>query len=299
MKELREEWILVDGLRIHYLAGGESGPPVVLLHGIGGDSASLSWRSLMGLLSREHRVLAPDWPGHGESDSPDTEYTTDYFTRFFESFLDALGLERASLVGSSLGAGVALGFALRAPQRVESLVLTGTFGLGKRMPMRLLAYVVVWLPGLNRMIWAAMARSRRMVRRSLRNVIYDRRSITNKLVDEVFAQVRKPGVGKAYRSWQRSEISWRGLRSDFAGNLQDLGVRTLLLHGAEDRFVPLSLAERAHALIKGSELRVFPGCRHWLPRERPDDFNRAVTEFLAPDRSSVSGRPDKGARQLG
>lgn len=235
----------------------------------------------MVLLARRHRVFAPDWPGHGESDSPDLDYSTDYFLDFLGRLLDALGLEKASLAGSSLGAGVALGFALRSPERIDRLVLVGSFGLGSQVPWRVISYLVVRLPLVNRMIWAALNRSRRMVKVSLRSVIYDPKVITEELVNEVYQEARKAGAGKAYRSWQRSEISWKGLRTDFVGKLPSLRAPTLILHGEMDRFVPVSWAERAHRLIKGSELRVFQGCKHWIPRERPDEFNRVVQEFLA------------------
>jgi pimeloyl-ACP methyl ester carboxylesterase len=95
----------VDGLRVHALAGGEDGSPVLLLHGGGIDSADFTYRFAIGPLSQEHRVFAPDWPGYGRSDKPQVEYTVPFFIDFLGRLLDALGLERTSLVGLSMGGG--------------------------------------------------------------------------------------------------------------------------------------------------------------------------------------------------
>jgi pimeloyl-ACP methyl ester carboxylesterase len=120
-----------------------------------------------------------------------------------------------------------------------------------------------------------------MVRASLQTTFHDPRAVTGNLVDEVYQLVKKPGVGKAWRSWQKNEIRWKGLRTNFVDRLHALTVPTLILHGAEDTYVPVSWARRAHTLIKDSELHVFPQCGHWLTLERPGEFDSAVLEFLA------------------
>src|SRR5258708_36167471 len=85
------------------------------------DSASISWGAGIGPLSAHHRVFAPDLPGYGESDKPAVEYTLDYYARFLDHLLDALHLDKASLVGLSLGGGIALSFTLNYPTRVDRL----------------------------------------------------------------------------------------------------------------------------------------------------------------------------------
>ena len=110
---------------------------------------------------------------------------------------------------------------------------------------------------------------------------YDPEAVTEDLVDEVYRLAKKPGVGQAWRSWQRNEIRWRGLRTNYVERLHELAVPTLILHGAEDKYVPVSWARRAHTLIADPELHVFPRCGHWLTLERSGEFNRAVLEFLA------------------
>jgi pimeloyl-ACP methyl ester carboxylesterase len=277
---IRDEWIEVGKLRIHCLMAGQTDAPVLLLHGGGYDSASLSYKPSIGAISQVHGVFAPDWPGYGDSDKPRIAYSTEYYVDFLRQLMDALGLEKAALVGISMGGAISLGFSLQSPQRVDKLVLVDSHGLGKEVPGRVMSYVLVRLPLLNRVMWAVMGRSRRMIRWSLRTVFHDPQVVTKSLVDEVFRLAKKPGVGRAWRSWQKNEIKWSGLHTNFVDTLHALAVPTLILHGEQDRYVPVSWARRAHGLIRGSELRIFPQCGHWLSREKPMEFSRAVVEFL-------------------
>ena len=277
---VKDGWVAVDSFRIHYLKAGEGNAPVLLLHGGGYDSAALSYKHVIDPLSEHRLVFAPDWPGYGQSDRPQVKYSTGYYVGFLDHLMDALGLEKASLVGISMGGAISLGFSLWSPQRVEKLVLVDSHGLGGEVPGGVASKALVRLPLLNRLVWAALKRSRKMVRASLQTTFYDPRTVTETLVDEVYQLVKTPGAGRAWRSWQENEISREGLRTNFVERLQALAMPTLILHGAEDRFIPVSWARRAHTLIENSELHVFPRCGHWLTLERPGEFNRAVLEFL-------------------
>ena len=278
---IRSEWIEVEGLRIHYLMAGQTDAPVLLLHGGGYDSAFRSYKQSIGPIAQYHRVFAPDWPGYGESDKPKLRYTTDFYVDFLGHLMDDLGLEKASLVGISMGGAISLGFSLHSPERVEKLVLVDSHGLGKEVPGRVMSYVMVRLPLLNRLVWAAMGRSRRMIRWSLQSVFHDPQAVTRSLVEEDFQAAKKPGEGQAWRYWLGSEIGLGGFRTNFVDEVHTLDVPTLILHGAEDGYVPVSWARRAHTLIKDSELSILPQCGHWLTREKPTEFNRVVIEFLA------------------
>src|SRR5919107_2099588 len=209
---IRSEWIEIGALRIHCLMAGQTGSPVLLLHGGGYDSASLSYGPIIGPISRSHRVFAPDWPGYGESDKPDLDYTTEYYETVIGRLLDALGLEKVSLVGISMGGAISLGFSLRSPQRVGKLILVDSHGLGKEVPGRVVSYAVVRLPLLNRLVWAAMGRSRRMIRWSLQSVFHDPQAVTRSLVEEDLQAAKKPGEGQAWRYWLGSEIGLGGFR---------------------------------------------------------------------------------------
>jgi pimeloyl-ACP methyl ester carboxylesterase len=279
--DIKDGWVEVGGLRIHYLEAGKTNAPVLLLHGGGYDSGSLSYGLSIGPISQRHKAFAPDWPGYGHSDKPKATYSTGYFMDFLGQLMEVLGLSKASLVGVSMGGAISLGFSLRSPERVDKLVLVGSHGLGGEVPWRTISYAMVRLPLLNKALWATMGRSRRMIRWSLRAVFYDPRNVTEGLVDQVYRLTKKPEAARAWRSWQRNEIHWSGFRTNFVDSLQEVEIPTLILHGAEDRFVPVAWARRAHELIVDSELHVFPECGHWLPREKPEEFERAVLTFLA------------------
>ena len=141
-------------------------------------------------------MFAPDWPGYGQSDKPEIEYSTEYYVGFLGRLMDILGLKKANLVGISMGGAISLGFSLRSPQRVEKLILVDSHGLGREVPGRVASFALVRLPLLNKLVWAALGRSRRMVEWSLQSVFYDPRAVTRELVDEVFQVAKNWGRGR-------------------------------------------------------------------------------------------------------
>lgn len=277
---MHSNWIQVDALRIHYLQAGSEGAPLLLLHGGGIDSAMLSWQECIGPLSAQHRVIAPDLPGYGESDKPDVAYTLDYYVDFVRRLLDAFDLPKVSLAGLSLGGGCALSFALRYPSRVDRLVLVDAYGIFSHNVQHKLGYLYSKTP-LNELSYRLFGMSRDLVRWSLlAGLIYDAKRLSPDLVEEVYQQARRPDAGKAFISFQRHEILWQGLHSDFTQRLHELTVPTLIIHGAQDSAVPVAWARRAHERIQGSQLAVLEGCRHWPQREKPEEFTRLVLDFL-------------------
>ena len=283
---ISSKWVEVRGLRIRYLNAGDAGSPVVFLHGGGTDSASLSWKLTLGPLAEDHRVFAPDLPGYGESDRPDIHYTTDYYINFLGDFMDMVGIEQASLIGVSMGGGIALGFALRSRQRVNRLVLVDSYGLQTTAPVHRLSYLFIQMPLLNEITWALLSRNRVMTRAALRSIFHNPRVVSEELVDEIYAEVRKTRAGRAFIAFQRSEVLWGGLRTVYVGRLCEINVPTLIVHGAEDRLVPIDCARQAHRLIKDSQLHVMADCGHWPQREKPDEFNRVVSQFLEDKRAT-------------
>jgi pimeloyl-ACP methyl ester carboxylesterase len=273
-------WLEVDGLRIRCLTAGTNGSPVLLLHGGGFDSADFSFKYTIEALASNHRVFAPDLPGYGRSDKPRTNYSLNYYVDFLAHFLETIGLERTSVVGISLGGAVALGFALRSPRKIRQLVLVDCYGLGSKRPLGGLGFLLLHTPGINNLIWALLCRSRRMIRWSLYTVFHNRRVVTKYMVEEAYSICRRSKAGRAFRSFQKSEVLWGGLRTDFSERLYELSVPTLIVHGEYDSAVPVAWARRAHQRIAGSSLYVLPCCGHASPRECPEEFNRVVGQFL-------------------
>lgn len=279
--DLQAIWIDVDGMRLHCLTAGESGSPVVLLHGAGLDSAALSWGEVIGPLSTHHRIFAPDLPGYGLSDKPDIHYTIDFYAKVVKHLLDVLHLGKVSLVGLSMGGAIALALTLHVPTRVEKLVLVDTYGVQDKLAAQRLSYLYVHLPFLDELSYWLMGRSRSMVRWSLlAGLIYDPTRLSDELVDQVYRAAREPRAGRAFISMQRSDVRWSGLRSNFTNRLHEITAPTLIVHGAEDTAVPLAYAQRAHALMPNSELSIMQECRHWPQGEKPEEFNRVVGNFL-------------------
>jgi pimeloyl-ACP methyl ester carboxylesterase len=274
-------WLDIDGMRLHCLTAGENGSPVVLLHGAGLDSATLSWGEVMGPLSAHHRLFAPDLPGYGLSSRPDLSYTIEFYATVVKQVLDRLGLDKVSLVGLSQGGAIALALTLDAPQRVEKLVLVDTYGIQDKVAAHRLSYLYVHLPFLDEWSYWLMGRSRSLIRWSLlAGLIYHPAHLSDELVDQVYQAAHKPRAGKAFISVQRSDVGWSGLRSNFTARLHEIMVPTLLVHGAQDQAVPLAAALRAHALIPHSQLHIMQECRHWPQRENPGEFSRVVGNFL-------------------
>jgi pimeloyl-ACP methyl ester carboxylesterase len=269
-------------VRVRCLAAGTRGtPPVLLLHGGGFDAADFSYRYAIEPLSRLRPVLAFDWPGYGGSDKPDLRYDLAYYARFFERLMDSLGIERAALVGISMGGAAALSFALRSPERVEKLILVASYGLGKDIPHGRLGYFLVHAPLVADLIYALLSWSQRSLRWGLRRIVHDPRVVSDELVEEARRLLNQPTSGRAFRSFRKSEVGWGGLNTDLSDRLGEVAAPTFLVHGERDRVVPVAWARRAHERLPNSELRVLRGCGHWPPRECPDEFNRVVTDFLA------------------
>ena len=131
----------VEGpVTIRYLTDG-TGPPLVLLHGMGLDAAIVSWRHALADLADDYRVIAVDLPGMGQSDSPAIDYTTAYYIEVVDRILDTLSLKNPVLGGVSMGGAVALGYTLEHPTRIDQLVLVSSYGLGHEAPWRQAAYL--------------------------------------------------------------------------------------------------------------------------------------------------------------
>ncbi|MFL6144795.1 MAG: 4,5:9,10-diseco-3-hydroxy-5,9,17-trioxoandrosta-1(10),2-diene-4-oate hydrolase [Labedaea sp.] len=272
----------VGGFRLHYHESG-TGPAVVLLHG-GGPGAS-GWSNFgrnLPVFAERFRTLLVDQPGFGDSDKP--EITGHYFTFSADALLgllDKLDIERAHLVGNSLGGGTAVRFALRHPDRAGRLVLMAPGGLSLNVlspdptegVKRLYAFA------------APPGPSREKLAEFLRALVFDRSLVTDELVEERFRHAAAPESLRAMASmgasFTRPETAEDGLLWREAYRLRQ---RVLLVWGREDRVNPLDGALAAVKLIPRAELHVFGRCGHWAQVERFAEFNRLAMDFLEGER---------------
>jgi pimeloyl-ACP methyl ester carboxylesterase len=274
---VEEQKIDVDGLPTRYLTAG-TGPPLVLLHGAG-DNA-LDWRWVMPALSATHRVYAPDLPGSPDSARPAADYSPGFFERFVAGFLDALDIERAAMVGNSLGGLVALRLAISTPARVTALVLVDSAGLGRAVNP---VFTSVNVPGLGEAampLWRTPigAYQRAWGRAAL---LFARPgSVPREWLAEQRRLALSPGYLEAHLATLRAQVSPGGQREVLVDQLSLLKMPTLVVWGASDRVFPESQARDAAARLHEGSLAVIPDCGHMPHVECPDLFVAALNEFF-------------------
>ena len=265
-----EKTATVYGAKIHYQEAG-SGPAVVLLHGLGGDSSN--WAPTIGPLSKKFRVIAPDQIGFGRSDKPFINYRVSTLVDFLAGFLKELKVERATLVGNSLGGWTALAFALAHPQKVDRIVLVDAAGY--RFDSNTDATV---LNVLN-------PSTRDGMKQVMSLAFYNKELYaSDAVVDTLFS--RKIVTGDGYTIQRFIESVVRG--DDVLDNkLAAIKHPTLIVWGREDALTPLSMGERFKKEISGSELFIIEKCGHVPQMEKAAEFNAAVLKFLG---SGESGK---------
>jgi pimeloyl-ACP methyl ester carboxylesterase len=261
--------VLAAGIRTNYLEAG-SGPPVVLVHGSGpGVSAYANWRLTMPALAAQHRVLAPDMVGFGFTERPgDVTYDMATWTRQLLGFLDALGIDRAHLVGNSFGGALALRFATEHPDRVDRLVLMGSVGV----PFDI-------TEGLDA-VWGYQPSVQAM--RALLDIFaWSRDLVTDDLAQLRYAASVEPGVQEAFAAmFPAPRQRWVDAMVTADDRLVTLTHPTLVVHGRDDRVIPLANALHLLEVIPRAELHVFGQCGHWTQIEHAASFGALLTEFL-------------------
>lgn len=270
----------VDGIGITYYTAGSGDATVVLLHGAGVDSALLSWAEVMPLLAGSYRVIAPDLPGYGASGRIDGEYSLAFYTRVVKGIIEALADAPVVLAGLSLGGGISFNLALHHPELIKVLVPVCPWGVFERLPWHRLLY---WYSRskLNEKLYAWTGRRRWLVRWALTTALFgDAANVSDQLVEQVQKAMLEPEAGWPFISFQRSEITPTGLRTNLFSQLHRIPHPTLLVHGSHDPTVPLQGAVAASKKIPDCELYVMQGCKHWPQKERPEEFARAVHAFL-------------------
>jgi 2-hydroxy-6-oxonona-2,4-dienedioate hydrolase len=267
----------VDGLPIRYLTAG-TGPPLVLLHGAG-DNA-LDWRWVMPTLAATHQVYAPDLPGSPDSARPAADYSPAFFERFVSAFADALGVERASFVGNSLGGLIALRLALSEPTRVNALVLVDSAGLGHAINP---VFTSVNVPGLGEAampLWRTPAGAYQ--RAWARGMLLFARpgNVPSEWLAEQRRLALSPGYLEAHLTALRSQVSPLGQREVLVDQLSFLKMPTLVVWGRRDRVFPKSQAREAVSRLREGSLALIPGCGHMPHVECPNRFLAALDEFI-------------------
>jgi 2-hydroxymuconate-semialdehyde hydrolase len=244
---------------------------VLFIHGSGpGVSAWANWRLVMPGLAKERRVIAPDMVGFGYSDRPaGIEYSMDTWVQQALDLLDALDLPQVDLVGNSFGGGLALALAIRAPQRVRRLVLMGSAGV----PFAI-------TPGLDA-VWGYQPSFEAM--RGLLDIFaFDRRLVTDELAQLRYQASIRPGFQESFGAmFPAPRQQWVDAMASAEAAIRALPHETLIIHGREDRVIPLQNSLTLADWIPNSQLHVFGRCGHWTQIEHAGRFARLVGDFLA------------------
>ncbi len=274
-------FVNVNGLKVSCWKAGNSGSAIVLLHGGGVDSALLSWREAIPVLAKNYRIFAPDMPGYGDTAFEPGMGKMDFYPTFLGNLLDALGLPTASLIGISMGGGIALNFTLDNPKRVEKLVLADSLGIADRAPFHFLSWLTVKTPGVIPWSYSIMRSSRASLRWGVASIFGDPSQMTESLLNEVQKVVERKDSAKAFYELQKSEITPTRIRVCFMDRLGEIHQPTLIVHGSKDRLVPVKYAVEASKKMPNARLESIEGAGHWPMRERPEDFNKIVETFFS------------------
>ena len=288
--------ITIDGNRVVYRTAGE-GPVLLLLHGMAGSSET--WKHVMPALAQRFTVLAPDLLGQGLSDKPRGDYSLGAHANTLRDLLDALGHERATLVGQSLGGGVAMQFADQFPERCERLVLVDTGGMGREVTfyLRMLTvpgfesvfplFCTPWLRGAGNRIATWLGRAG------------VRSTPARQEIWRSYASLADPAGRRAFFRTLRDVIDFSGQAVSALRRLSRAAqLPTLIVWGARDPFIPVSHAIVAHEAIAGSRLEIFDGVGHYPHCEAPERFVEVLVDFVAstkparlPPRSAQPANP--------
>jgi pimeloyl-ACP methyl ester carboxylesterase len=271
----RPRFLRVAGRRLSYVDVG-NGPAVLLVHGFA--HSIHGWRKNIGPLANAgYRVMAIDLPGFGYSDAPRRVRLRTY-TDTLRAWLDLHCIDRAYIVGNSMGGLITAAFAARAPNRVIAEVLADPAGFGQELHWALrLAGLAPLRPLLRRRV------SPWQVRQGLRWVYANPRLIEDEEVEIISHLLSQPSVRRTALRIGRRSLSLRG-RMRPAMGLGDLprGIRvpTLVIWGDKDRVIPVSHARQVQAAIPDAELTIFENCGHTPMMEMPEAFNERVLRYL-------------------
>jgi pimeloyl-ACP methyl ester carboxylesterase len=269
--------IPLHGREVAYVESG-SGPVLLLIHGMAGTSET--WEAVIEPLAREHTVIATDLPGHGASAPGAGDYSLGSLASGLRDLLIALGHERATLVGHSLGGGIAMQFAYQFPEAAERLVLVSSGGLGPEVNPVLRAAA---LPGADLFI-AATARPGRVAGSALARGLAAVGLRPNADVAEVargYASLADGAHRAAFLATLRAVVGTDGQRLQAGDRLYLAeGIPTLIVWGRNDRMIPLSHGEQAHEAIAGSRLEVFDRSGHMPQLDAPAQFAASLERFL-------------------
>ena len=275
--------LCVRKVRIHgynraFVLAGQ-GPAVLLLHGIGMNHKT--WNSVLPELAKNFTVIAPDLLGHGESDKPRADYSIAGYANAMRDLLTYLDIPSVTVVGNSLGGGIAMQFAYQYPQMTERIVLVASGGLGRSVNPIIRA---ITIPGSGPLLAAAVNPIARKVAVPAMNALAmsglpGTQDIPGLI--EAYEALADDHSRTAFRHVLRAAVDWRGQVITMIDRAYlARSVPTLVVWGDHDMVIPVKHAYSAHDLLPGSRLEIFEGAGHMPHEDDPQRFVAALTDFV-------------------
>ncbi|MFQ5352386.1 MAG: alpha/beta fold hydrolase [Candidatus Krumholzibacteriia bacterium] len=269
--------VSIHGNDVGYRMAGD-GPVVLLIHGMAGSSRT--WKEVMPLLTRAFTVIAPDLLGHGQSAKPLGDYSLGAQASGLRDLMGVLGIDRANIVGQSLGGGVAMQFAYQYPKQVERLVLAGSGGLGREVSWLVRLFT---LPGAEYLMPLLCPGFVRDLGNDMSRFLRDRGWRAPHVAEmwRAYASLAEPENRQPFVRTLRAVVDPGGQSVSARDRLYLVGnVPTLIMWGDDDPVIPVAHAHIAKAAIPGSRLEIFAGAGHFLHVEEPVRFVEVVTDFI-------------------
>ena len=269
-------YISVNGINTRYWQMGDSGSIIILLHG--GNGSIEFWLYNIATLAQFHRVYAFDMVGSGKSDYPDGSYSLAEQAEFLGGFMSALDIDTATLIGNSMGGGVALEFTKLYPDRVDKLVLVDSMGFGREISVGIR---LITLPKIINLLRPG----RWMIPAMLKSNFYDGNQLPPEWIELRYSIFAIPGRNRVILRLGQSNFNLAGVRPEvyqpIRDSLANITQKTLIIWGEFDRIIPVKHAYIAAAGLPNHQLEIFPNCGHHPYLEYPAKFDRLVLEFLA------------------
>lgn len=275
-QENTSKFVQTKEWKLHYNEAGSGDEVVIMLHGSG--AGATGWanfhRNVDAFVEAGYRVILPDYPGWGKSDPIVTaEARFDVNGRATEQLMDALGIEKAHLVGNSMGGGSALAFTTRHPERVGKLILMGSGGVGKTS-----IFTPLPMEGIKLLFDVYKNPSVESLRRMLDVFVYDPSALTDELIELRYKSMMENAhhLPNFLKCVEMSQFNM----GDYTNQLASIPNKTLVTWGRDDRFVPIDWSLKLLNMIPNSTLHVFSQCGHWAQWEHAEPFNRLVIDFI-------------------
>jgi pimeloyl-ACP methyl ester carboxylesterase len=271
-----DRYLQVNGINTRYWQMGDRGSTIILLHG--GNGSIEFWLYNIAALAQHHQVYAFDMIGAGKSDCPDTDYALTDQAQFLHCLMTALSLDTATLIGNSMGGGVALEFTRLYPDRVDRLVLVASMGFGAEIS---LGIRLITLPAIVNLLRPG----RWMIPAMLKSNFYDGNNLPPEWIEFRYPIFAMPGRNHVILKLGQSNFNLAGVIPEvyqpILTSLPYISQETLIIWGNCDRIIPVKHAYIAAERIPNSQLAIFPNCGHHPYLEYPAKFDRLVLEFLA------------------